>query len=66
MSKVSKNQRPAKKADNTPLVRAVRTHYGFNKGAWLAVTADNLDQAEAIIRAELKLSAGDPLTVKPI
>jgi hypothetical protein len=66
MSKVSKNQRPAKKADNTPLVRAVRTHYGFNKGAWLAVTADNLDQAEAIIRAELKLSAGDPLIVKAI
>lgn len=66
MSKVSKNQRPAKKADNTPLVRAVRTHYGFNKGAWLAVTADSLEQAESLIRSELKLSAKDPLTVKAI
>ncbi len=66
MSKVSKNQRPAKKADNTPLVRAVRTHYAFNPVTWVAVTADSLEQAEILARAELGLTAKDKLTVKPL
>ena len=65
MSKVSKNQRQVKKVD-APLVKAVRTHYGFNDSCWMAVTATDEQDAERQIRADLGLKKGATLTIKTI
>ena len=40
--------------------------YGFNNSCWASVLAENEQQAEQMIRRELKLNKSNKLTVKPL